>query len=100
MNASSIFSPGEDSTRITLTGTFRIIIEKITPPFLWCPRLMFSAPQYPVFPAGCSQRGMPDWTLGVKANLCKTDVDNLPENSSRHSSKVTSELRSRCPPMS
>ncbi|GFW94927.1 uncharacterized protein TNCV_3398061 [Trichonephila clavipes] len=53
---SSIFFPSEDSTRITLSGTFRFITEKNTPPFLWCPRLMFSAPQYPVFPAGCSQR--------------------------------------------
>ncbi|GFW27098.1 hypothetical protein TNCV_93241 [Trichonephila clavipes] len=43
MKASSILSPGEDSTRITLSGTFRLTTEKNTPPFLGCPRLMFSA---------------------------------------------------------
>ncbi|GFY29910.1 hypothetical protein TNCV_4072231 [Trichonephila clavipes] len=46
MKASSNFSPGEDSTRITLSGTFRLITEKNTTIFLRCPRLMFSASQY------------------------------------------------------
>ncbi|GFW92534.1 hypothetical protein TNCV_518511 [Trichonephila clavipes] len=68
---------------------------KNKPPFLWCPRLMLSAPQYPFVSAGCSQRDSPDWTPGVKASLCKTSVDCFLENSaSRHSSK----LRNRCPP--
>ncbi|GFS84785.1 hypothetical protein TNCV_2956811 [Trichonephila clavipes] len=83
-----IFSPGENLTRITLSGTFRLIAEKDTLSFLWCPRMMFSAPQYPVFPAGCSQRNASNWTPGVKASLCKKDEVCLPENSSsRHSKK-------------
>ncbi|GFW45510.1 hypothetical protein TNCV_3244501 [Trichonephila clavipes] len=45
----------EDSTGTILPDTFRLRTEKNTPPFLWCPQLMFSATQYPVFPAECSQ---------------------------------------------
>ncbi|GFW06068.1 hypothetical protein TNCV_4478601 [Trichonephila clavipes] len=85
MKTSSVFSPGEDSTRITLSGTFRLITE-MNPPFLPCPRLMFSAPQYSVFPAGCSYR-----TPGIKNSLCKTTINSLPGNSSsRYSMKLTS----------
>ncbi|GFS90923.1 hypothetical protein TNCV_3027691 [Trichonephila clavipes] len=36
---------------------------------------MFSAPQYPVFHSGCSQRNEPNWTSGVKVSLCKMAVD-------------------------
>ncbi|GFW16925.1 hypothetical protein TNCV_2760531 [Trichonephila clavipes] len=43
MKISCIFSPSDNSTRITLFGTFRFIPEKKTPPFLWCLRLLFSA---------------------------------------------------------
>ncbi|GFW99710.1 hypothetical protein TNCV_3419411 [Trichonephila clavipes] len=42
MKVSSTFFPGEDSTRIIISGTFRVIIEKNRPSFLWCPRLMLS----------------------------------------------------------
>ncbi|GFY23250.1 hypothetical protein TNCV_3939461 [Trichonephila clavipes] len=71
------------------------------PPFLWCPRLMLSAPQYPFFPAGGSQREAPEWTSGVMASHCKTAVDCLPGNSSsRHRSNVMHNQRSRCRPMS
>ncbi|GFX60413.1 hypothetical protein TNCV_4076351 [Trichonephila clavipes] len=77
--------------RITLPATFQLIAEKNTPTFLCCPQLTFSAPLYPVFPAGRSQRDASDWTLGVKASLCKKTVDCLSRNfSSRHSCKVTS----------
>ncbi|GFX88091.1 transposable element Tcb1 transposase [Trichonephila clavipes] len=51
---------GEDTTRITLSDAFRLTTEKSTPPFLWCRRLMFSAPQYLVSPVGCSQRDTPN----------------------------------------
>ncbi|GFU63374.1 hypothetical protein TNCV_247441 [Trichonephila clavipes] len=48
-----------------------------------------------------SQQNVPDWTPGVKANICKTAADCLPRNSSsRRSRNVTSKLRSHCPPMS
>ncbi|GFX62864.1 hypothetical protein TNCV_3351901 [Trichonephila clavipes] len=98
---SSIFAPIEDLKIISLSGTFQLITENNMPPFLWCPQLLFSAPQYPVFPAGCSQMDAPDKTLGVKASLCKTHVDCLPGNSSsRPISKVTNKLRCQCPPMS
>ncbi|GFS73892.1 hypothetical protein TNCV_108061 [Trichonephila clavipes] len=101
MKASSIFSPGEDSMRITLSDTFRLIAKKNTSSFLWCPRLMYSAPQYPVFRAGYCQRDTQDWTPGVKTSLCKASVDYLPGNSSsRYSGKVSSNLRNRCPPSS
>ncbi|GFW60289.1 hypothetical protein TNCV_1843691 [Trichonephila clavipes] len=92
MKTMSIFSPGEDSMRITL-------VHFDTPPFLWCPRLMFSAPQHPIFPAGCSQMNALYWTPGVKASFYKTAVDCFPGNSSRHSRKITSKLRSRYQPM-
>ncbi|GFY08109.1 hypothetical protein TNCV_1355231 [Trichonephila clavipes] len=69
MTARSNFSPGEDSTRINLSGTFQLITAKNTPLFLWCPRLMFLAQQYSVFPAGCSERNVPEQTQGVKASL-------------------------------
>ncbi|GFT07701.1 hypothetical protein TNCV_4046211 [Trichonephila clavipes] len=73
---------------------------KNTPPFMWCPRLMLSAPQYPLFPAGCYQMVAPYRTPSVKASLYKRAIDCLLGNcSSRQSSKVTSKLRSRCPPM-
>ncbi|GFT13730.1 uncharacterized protein TNCV_3831861 [Trichonephila clavipes] len=92
--------PGEDSTRITLPGEFQLITEKNSSPFLWCPLLMFSDSQYPVLPVGCSQRDTQDWMLGVKDSLCKKAVERLPRNSSsRHCSKVSSKLRSRCPPI-
>ncbi|GFW67897.1 hypothetical protein TNCV_3872271 [Trichonephila clavipes] len=101
MKVSSIFSPGDDSMRITLSGTFRLITEKNTPPFFWFTRLMLLVPQYPVFPDGCSQRDSTDCSPGVGVRLCKTAVDCLPENSSsRHISKIMSKLRSSCPPMS
>ncbi|GFW80687.1 hypothetical protein TNCV_3235391 [Trichonephila clavipes] len=67
--ASSIFSPCENSTRISLSGSFNLITKKNKPAFLWCPRLMFSAPQYPVVPIKCSQRDAPDWTQGVQTSL-------------------------------
>ncbi|GFT17495.1 hypothetical protein TNCV_4807411 [Trichonephila clavipes] len=87
--------------RITLSATFQLITEKNSPPFLWCPRLIFSAPQQPVFPVGCSQRDTQDWMPGVKDSLYKTAVERLHGNSfSRHSRKVTSKLRSPCTPMS
>ncbi|GFV31808.1 TTF-type domain-containing protein [Trichonephila clavipes] len=38
MKVISIFSPVEDSTRITLPGTFLLITEKNAPLFLWYPR--------------------------------------------------------------
>ncbi|GFY16335.1 hypothetical protein TNCV_2349801 [Trichonephila clavipes] len=83
-----------------MSSTFRLITEKSTLPFLWCPRLMFSVPYYPSFPAVCSQRDIPDWMLGVKLNLYKKALSLcrcLPGNSSsRRSSKVTSKLRSCC----
>ncbi|GFT32285.1 hypothetical protein TNCV_1035421 [Trichonephila clavipes] len=66
MKSGSIFYPSEDTTRITSSGTFRLITEQ------WSSRLMFSAPQYPVFPAGCSQKDEPDRSPGVKTSLCKT----------------------------
>ncbi|GFU81691.1 hypothetical protein TNCV_3645911 [Trichonephila clavipes] len=95
---SSIFISGVDSTRITFSGTFRLITEKKTSSFLWCPRLMFSAPQYPFFPARCSQSATPNWAPGIKSSLCKTAIDCLHRNSfSDHSSKITSKLSSRCP---
>ncbi|GFV60119.1 hypothetical protein TNCV_3886371 [Trichonephila clavipes] len=101
MKANSIFSPGEDTTRITLSGTLRLISEKYTTPFLWCPELLFSAPQCPDFPAGSSQRGAPDWKPSVKADLCKMAIDCFLRNSSsRQSSNFTSKPMSRCPPMS
>ncbi|GFV48441.1 hypothetical protein TNCV_3027111 [Trichonephila clavipes] len=56
MKASSTFSLGEDWTIITLSGTFLPNTEKDSFPFLWCPRLMFTAAQYPIFPRPCSQR--------------------------------------------
>ncbi|GFV00423.1 integrase catalytic domain-containing protein [Trichonephila clavipes] len=62
----NVWYNGEDLPRITLSDTFRLITEKNTHPLLWCSRLMFSTPQYPVFIAGCSQRDTPDWTAGVK----------------------------------
>ncbi|GFT27974.1 hypothetical protein TNCV_643891 [Trichonephila clavipes] len=66
--------------------------------FSWCPRQMFSGTHYPFFRAESSQSDVPDWTMGVKANLCKTVVDCLPGNSfCRNSSKVTSQLKSLCP---
>ncbi|GFT57864.1 hypothetical protein TNCV_4865811 [Trichonephila clavipes] len=100
MTVSSNFSPGENSTRVTSSGTFQLISEKNTPQFLWCPRLMFSIPQYPFFAAGCNQRDVPDWTPDIKALFCTTAVDRMPGNSSsRHNSKVTNNLRSHCPPM-
>ncbi|GFX12345.1 uncharacterized protein TNCV_63911 [Trichonephila clavipes] len=59
-----------------------------------------TAPQYPVFPAGCSQRNVSDWTPGVKASLCKASVGCLPGSPScRRSRRVTKKQRSRCPPM-
>ncbi|GFV16226.1 hypothetical protein TNCV_3379901 [Trichonephila clavipes] len=78
MEVSFTFSPGEYSKRMTLSGTFQLITEMNTPPFLWCTRLMFSAPQCPVLPAGCSQRNTPDWTPGVKFDLCMMVVECLP----------------------
>ncbi|GFV30226.1 hypothetical protein TNCV_97031 [Trichonephila clavipes] len=60
MKASSIFSPGEDSAKINLSSSFRLVTEKDMPSFLWHPQLMFSAPQYPVFPAVCCQRDAQD----------------------------------------
>ncbi|GFW79248.1 hypothetical protein TNCV_2476551 [Trichonephila clavipes] len=98
MNLSAIFSPGIDSTKITLYDTSRFFTEKNMPPFLWCPRLMFISPQYPVFSAGC--KDAPDWAPSVKASLYKTPVDYLPRNSSRHSSKYTSRPMRHCLPMS
>ncbi|GFW29672.1 uncharacterized protein TNCV_3935391 [Trichonephila clavipes] len=93
--------PSKDSTRITLPGAFRLISENNTLPLLRCLQLMLSVLQYPVFPAGCSQRDAPDWMPGIKARICKTSEVFLPGYAfSRHSSKVTSKLRSRCPPTS
>ncbi|GFV64392.1 hypothetical protein TNCV_2503101 [Trichonephila clavipes] len=46
------------------------------------------APQYSVFPAGCSQRDAPEWTPGIKDSLYKTIVDCLPRNSSSRPSNV------------
>ncbi|GFX07754.1 hypothetical protein TNCV_4160231 [Trichonephila clavipes] len=66
---------GEDATRITLSGTCRLITEKNMPPFLWSPQLVFSALQYSVFPARCNKRDAPDWMLRVKTSLFKTTVD-------------------------
>ncbi|GFS52054.1 hypothetical protein TNCV_1104761 [Trichonephila clavipes] len=101
IKVNSVSSPGEDSTRITLSGTFRLITQKNMPSFLWCPQLMFSAPQYPLFPAVCRQRHAQDWTPDIKNCLCKTAVDCFPGNSSsRPSSKVMSKLRNRCLPIS
>ncbi|GFV47603.1 hypothetical protein TNCV_2081631 [Trichonephila clavipes] len=58
---------------------------------------MFSASQYPVFSSGCNQRDAPNWTPGIKANLCKTAVDSLPGNSSsRHSNKKEAPKMWRC----
>ncbi|GFV66664.1 hypothetical protein TNCV_2594851 [Trichonephila clavipes] len=80
----------EDSTRIILSGTFQLITEKNTPIFLWYPRLIFSAPQHLVFPAGCSQRNAPKWTPSVKDSLYKTTVDCLHVNSSSRDTEVSS----------
>ncbi|GFS76924.1 hypothetical protein TNCV_3756051 [Trichonephila clavipes] len=44
--------------------------------------------QYPVFPAGCSQRGALDLKPGIKASLCKTAVERLPGNSSSKHNNV------------
>ncbi|GFU65626.1 hypothetical protein TNCV_635491 [Trichonephila clavipes] len=74
MKASSIFSPGEGSTRITLSGTFRLITKKNMPLFLWCPQLMFSAPQIPCFLLDAVKGTHKTWTPGLKANLCKMAV--------------------------
>ncbi|GFW53263.1 hypothetical protein TNCV_4709971 [Trichonephila clavipes] len=60
MKVSFIFSPGEDLTKIPLSGTFRHITEKNTLLFLWCPRPMFPAPKYPVLPSGGSPKDAPD----------------------------------------
>ncbi|GFX20802.1 hypothetical protein TNCV_78591 [Trichonephila clavipes] len=85
MKTSTTFYLDEDSTRITLPYESRLITEKKMPPFLGCPRLMFSAPQYSVVPVECSQRDTQDWTPGVKDSLCKMAVESLPGNSSsRH----------------
>ncbi|GFX28534.1 hypothetical protein TNCV_1153431 [Trichonephila clavipes] len=61
------------------------------------------APQYSFFLLDAikttHQTGL--WPDSLKARLCKTDVDCLPGNSSfRHSSKVTKNMRSGCPPTS
>ncbi|GFX76640.1 hypothetical protein TNCV_3163581 [Trichonephila clavipes] len=68
MKASPIFSPGDDSTRITLLGTFILITEKNTTPFLWCQRLICSVPSYPVFIERCRQRDTLDWMPGLKGH--------------------------------
>ncbi|GFW16151.1 hypothetical protein TNCV_4263161 [Trichonephila clavipes] len=47
MKVGSLFPPGDDSTRITMVHFNSTLKRHI---FLWCARLMFSAPQYP---AGC-----------------------------------------------
>ncbi|GFW61301.1 hypothetical protein TNCV_3378161 [Trichonephila clavipes] len=78
MKTNSNFSPADDLTRIPLSGTFRLITEKNTPSFLRCPRLMFSATQYPVFPAGYSQKKRTRLNVGHKSSLCKTYVYCLP----------------------
>ncbi|GFY49418.1 hypothetical protein TNIN_175001 [Trichonephila inaurata madagascariensis] len=80
MKASSIFCPGEDSMRILLSGTFQIITEKNMPSFFRCPRRMFSASQYSVFPAACSQRDAPDYSSGRERSLCKMAVAICLEN--------------------
>ncbi|GFX02720.1 uncharacterized protein TNCV_2011641 [Trichonephila clavipes] len=47
------------------------------------------------------QRDTRNWTPVVRDSLCKTAIERLSGNSSsRHSRKVMSKLRSRCPPMS
>ncbi|GFW80393.1 hypothetical protein TNCV_2945251 [Trichonephila clavipes] len=93
MKSSTIFSSGEDSMRITFSGTFRLITEKKSPSFLHRPRLRFSASKYLVFPDVRNQRDAPDWTSSVKISLCKMAVDCLPGKSrSRHTRKVTSKL--------
>ncbi|GFV51334.1 hypothetical protein TNCV_3615321 [Trichonephila clavipes] len=54
-----------------------------------------------IWSAGCSQRDTPDCTPCIKVTLGKSAVDCLPKgSSSRHSSKITSKLISRRPPMS
>ncbi|GFX64233.1 1-phosphatidylinositol 4,5-bisphosphate phosphodiesterase classes I and II [Trichonephila clavipes] len=73
--------------------------EPNSPPFLWCSQLMFSAPQYLVIPAGYSQRDAPHQMPGIKASLCMMALDCLHGNYSRHSSRVTSKMKSSCPPM-
>ncbi|GFW85517.1 hypothetical protein TNCV_145621 [Trichonephila clavipes] len=101
MKASSTFSPGEDSTKITLAGESRLISKTNTPPFLWYSQLMLLAPQKLVFLTGCRQRDTQDWAPGVNDSLCMMAVDCLSGNSfSRHSSKVTSKLMRHCPLMS
>ncbi|GFV44188.1 hypothetical protein TNCV_1825551 [Trichonephila clavipes] len=78
---------GEDSKRIF--DTFRIITENNMTSFLWCPRLIFSAPEYLVFPAGCSQRDDPAWNPGAKDSLYKRHVDCLPGNILPNTAKRT-----------
>ncbi|GFW84760.1 hypothetical protein TNCV_680481 [Trichonephila clavipes] len=100
MKASSTFSLDENSTKTTLCGEFRLITSKNPPPFFWCPRLMFSVPQHPVFSVGCNQRNTQAWTPDLNDSFCKTDVERLPVNSSsRHNRKSTSNLKSHCLPM-
>ncbi|GFY24696.1 hypothetical protein TNCV_1017421 [Trichonephila clavipes] len=60
--------------------------------------MKFAAPQISCL--SC-ERGTQDWTPGVKDSLCKNTVERLPGNSSsRHCSKVPSNLKRCCPPTS
>ncbi|GFV42767.1 hypothetical protein TNCV_841221 [Trichonephila clavipes] len=89
MKASSTFSTEEDLTRITL-GSFDSSLKRHVPIFLMSPTIVLR-----------STRDTQNWTPGLKDSLCKTVGERFSGNSSsRHSSKVTSKLRSHCPPMS
>ncbi|GFU28892.1 hypothetical protein TNCV_470251 [Trichonephila clavipes] len=101
MKASSTFSPDEDDENIFFLVNLNSSLKKTHAPLLWYPRLMFSAPHYPIFLVECSQKGMQGLAPVVKLSLGKMSVDLFAGNSSsRHSSKVTSMLMSRFPPTS
>ncbi|GFX97367.1 hypothetical protein TNCV_1077381 [Trichonephila clavipes] len=96
MKASSIFSPGEDSMKITLSASFQLITGTNTPPFLWVPTT-------PVFSSTIS--GISYW---MQSKECTRLDAGCKEQSllygcrlftwkffQTHSSKFPSRLRSR-----
>ncbi|GFV44163.1 hypothetical protein TNCV_1825301 [Trichonephila clavipes] len=71
MKASFIISPGQDSTRMILSRTFRLTTEKNPPAIMWCPLTnLFSSK---ISGISCWM-GHPGLTPGVKYSFCKMAV--------------------------
>ncbi|GFU68818.1 hypothetical protein TNCV_1095861 [Trichonephila clavipes] len=78
MKASSTFSPAEDSTKITLSGTFRLITEKNTHASFLVVSMTdaFSSTNILSFLLD-AVKDTQDWLPSVKDSLCKMDVQQV-----------------------